>query len=314
MKAPLQTSFPVPHKSIDTLKLQQIKLTFVNDILSDTDFSKYLQDPRFSKFFSDVLWYTDKNFAPIPHGYKTIFSYLTKDKSFASVSSETLLESLPSYQQAKDTLELFKSKEQDFMDFNTVNQIGPQQTKNLYNWLIIFMEWVSGFLYNFQEIDMVKWTVIENTNNLLTGKNLHELLWWWFNLEIFHKMQHVQGFWSELSMFFKSQEVSDIFEYSTADRMVNILNKIYVSLLWKIDPSSLRDMNISEVENLRDEFLEKKTELQSLDYMKMELPAIFWFVSDNNSQRSGYLIYVIEALLNDFSRFLSEYQREDQVD
>jgi len=312
MKEPLQTSFSVPHKSIDILKLQQMKLAFTQDIAQETVFSKYLQKPEFSTFFTDVLWYLNKNFA-LPQGYKIIFWYLVSDKNFAAFSSHTVLDNLPSYEQAEETLNSFKWKEQDFMNLNVFDEMQSQGKQDLYNWLIIFMQWIADVLSNFQKIDTVKWTVTENTNNLLTRKDVHELLWW-FNSEIFHKIQTVPGFWAELSLFFKNKEISDIFDYGAAEKLTNILHAIHTAFLWKINTSYLNNIEISEVENLRNQFKAKKSELAEVNYMEMELPAIFWFVSDNNAQRSGYLIYVIEALLKDFSNFLSIYQRQDQVD
>jgi len=298
-----------PNKNIQEKKIDQLNLVFIDHITQDTIFSKYLNNPEYSRFFSDVLWYLNKNFLPFSDGLKTIFLYLISSQSLSHTSSDIIEEALPTYEESQQTLDFLRVKESDFMQLDALKDMEGTHKNDLYSCLVIFIEWIQQYLGISEWIDDLKTQTSSYTQRLLLGNNLNELLSG-FDVWCCERMRDWVWFGSELSMFFIDKQVSDLFENNASKNISELLNIIHNLMLWKLDDRVLKNIKPDYIYNLRQLLISHKLSLKDLDYMSMDFPNIFWYVSDDNYQRSEFIMYTVDTLLKDFEVFMSIMERE----
>lgn len=305
---------PQQHSSLSILQKQHFKLVFLKYTVEQEYFTQTSVAKRFwaesqVNFFWTVLYELDKVFFPHSFWGREISNHI---EGFNQKTQDDLtwdIPSLPTFEQSLENLEYFRSNKDKFLNIVTLSNLSDQSKLELYNGILLFLESLHKYLTDIPWVEISRDKVAQATQDLLIWGDIKELLSW-FDANIFDKIKNIENFWNELTSFFQNKNVSDRFDYGIADKIWDIINTIYLLFLWKIDAWYLSDIEISYVDDLIDRFSSKKSGLRKLGYAKIDLPVIFWFLNDDNDQRSGYTIHVIESLLKDFSKFLSMYKKE----
>jgi len=164
------------------------------------------------------------------------------------------------------------------MQLDALKDMEGTHKNDLYSCLVIFIEWIQQYLG--------------------------------FDVWCCERMRDWVWFGSELSMFFIDKQVSDLFENNASKNISELLNIIHNLMLWKLDDRVLKNIKPDYIYNLRQLLISHKLSLKDLDYMSMDFPNIFWYVSDDNYQRSEFIMYTVDTLLKDFEVFMSIMERE----